>query len=192
VPPLEAPNRRSEAVDPRHLHARLEKAELGLHVQSKSKDSLAHEDHAPSSGDRHNRCFRQQGWRTTRKTVGWCVSSKSRRTCVNLASKIREKNNENLAKAHRQRHKKLATPQTGLLELNFPAKGKKKKKKKHTNHYNPKELGEDQPPPIISGEQNSIALLAERKTNFHSLKIREGQKTQPGGGSLPPWQNKAL
>jgi hypothetical protein len=78
--------------------------------------------------------------------------------------------------------------------LNFPAKTeekkiiiikKKKKKKKHTNHHNSKELGEDQPPPVLLGEQNSTALLAERKTNLHSLKTREGQKTQAGRREPP-------
>jgi len=55
----EAPNIRSDAVDPKHSQAQPKKAERGLHAQSDSKDSLAREDHSPSSGDSRGRYFRQ-------------------------------------------------------------------------------------------------------------------------------------
>jgi len=49
----------SNAEDPRCCQARPEMLECGLHAQSESKDSLAREDHVPSSGEAHNQYFRR-------------------------------------------------------------------------------------------------------------------------------------
>jgi hypothetical protein len=59
APTSEAPSSRSDAVDPRRSQARPAKAEHGLHAQSESKDSLACEDHTPSSGETHDQYFRR-------------------------------------------------------------------------------------------------------------------------------------
>jgi len=51
------PSSSSNAEEPKSRQARPEKAERGLHSQSESKDSLAREDHAPSSGEARHEYF---------------------------------------------------------------------------------------------------------------------------------------
>jgi hypothetical protein len=59
APTPKAPSNRSDAVDLRHRQELPERAESGLHGQLESKDSLAREDHAPSSDEPHDQYFRQ-------------------------------------------------------------------------------------------------------------------------------------
>jgi hypothetical protein len=54
-----APSSSSNAEDPRRRQARPEKAGCGLHRQSESKNTLAREDHSPSSGEARDQYFRQ-------------------------------------------------------------------------------------------------------------------------------------
>jgi hypothetical protein len=63
--------------------------------------------------------------------------------------------------------------------LNLPARNQKKEitKQKNTNHHSPEELGEDQPPPILPGEQKTLQLK----------RLRDRQKnSRENGGYLPP------
>jgi hypothetical protein len=59
APTSEAPNIRSDAIDPRRRQARPKKEERGLHAQTEGKDSLAREDHESSFSDPRGRYFRQ-------------------------------------------------------------------------------------------------------------------------------------
>jgi hypothetical protein len=78
-------------MDPRRRQARPEYVERGRHAQKENNDALVREGHVPSSEDRHDRSFRQQGRNTAGNTAGWRVSTRSRRMCVDLASKIQGK-----------------------------------------------------------------------------------------------------
>jgi hypothetical protein len=53
------PSSSSNVEDPRRRQARLENAERGLQAQTESKNSLAREDHVPSSGEARDQYFRR-------------------------------------------------------------------------------------------------------------------------------------
>jgi hypothetical protein len=57
--------------------------------------------------------------------------------------------------------------------MSFMKKKETTKPKENTSHHSPKELGEDQPPPV----------QPERTKTLQLKRLRERQKTQPGGDS---------
>jgi len=155
-----SPSRRSDTVDPRCRKARPEKVERGLHTQTESEDSLVREGHAPSSDDQHDRCFLQQGRRTTGNAAGWCVSGRSWQTCVDLASKFEKK-----TKKIRPMHTVDDTRSRPLPKLDHlrwifrpePKERKQNKKKHNPNHHSPKKLGEKQLPCTDSTRGNKTS-----------------------------------
>jgi hypothetical protein len=73
-------------------------AECGRHMSQRAKDSLARAGHAPNSDIQRDLYDRQQEQTETENSAEGRVSSRNRRTCVDLASKAEEKNNRKPAK----------------------------------------------------------------------------------------------
>jgi hypothetical protein len=118
---------RSDSIIPRHHLARLEKVERGHHAHPRKEDSLARDDHSPVTGDAQDRSFQRQDQRTTVIMTEGCMSLRSRRKCVDLASKNR-KVDERLAIHPADDRNQNSSPPSDILKRVFLPEQKQRKK----------------------------------------------------------------